>query len=142
MKTLIKGWLAALLILLPQLAAAQETPFRFFPAFVNSVYDGDTARVSINLNFGLVLVNQPLRFYGIDTPEIRGPEKIQGIIARDFVRRMMPVGSMVIVEILPDKSGLARTGKFGRWLAIIHVDGVNLNDLLIERGMAKPYLID
>ena len=35
------------------------------------VVDGDTVDVDINLGFGVVLANQRIRLYGIDTPESR-----------------------------------------------------------------------
>jgi micrococcal nuclease len=32
-----------------------------------------------------------------------------------------------------------RTGKYGRWLATIHMGGININKLLLEEGWAKIY---
>ena len=55
-------------------------------AKVVSVYDGDTITVDIDLGFGIVLKKQKLRLLGINTPEVRGEEKILGKKVRDLVR--------------------------------------------------------
>ena len=53
-------------------------------AKVVSVYDGDTITVDIDLGFGIVLKKQKLRLLGINTPEVRGAEKILGILIIGF----------------------------------------------------------
>lgn len=39
-----------------------------YRAFVRKVYDGDTITVDIDLGFEVLLKNQKLRLYGINTP--------------------------------------------------------------------------
>jgi len=84
-----------------------------YMAKVVSVYDGDTIRVDIDLGFGLSLKNQSIRFLGVDTPEVRGDGRDEGLIVRDYVRGQ-----------IMDKEIMLRTykdtkGKYGRWLAEI-----------------------
>ncbi len=45
---------------------------------VVNVYDGDTITVDIDLGFNMVMCNQKLRLYGINTPEVRGEEREEG----------------------------------------------------------------
>lgn len=107
-----------------------------YRAVVLSIYDGDTMTVDIDLGLGIWQHGQKLRLYGIDTPELRGPERPEGLAVRDEVRRLVPVGSEIMLQTLKDK-----TGKFGRWLGIIWSPNlpISLNAHLIRAGMADPY---
>ena len=107
-----------------------------YKAKVNSIYDGDTIRVDIDLGFGIIFRDQSLRLLGIDTPEIRGDEREQGLISRSFVAERIPVGS--VVQIITKKDSKE---KFGRYLATVYYgeELKNLNEELLQNGMAKPY---
>lgn len=112
----------------------------FYKAIIRSVYDGDTATADIDLGFNCWMKNEKLRFYGIDTPEIRGSseeEKEKAIQARDWVR-----------EQILDKEVIIKSygkGKYGRYLVEIwpiDVDKVSeetINSKLIKLGMAEEY---
>lgn len=110
-----------------------------YRARVVSVYDGDTVTVDLDLGLGVWLRGQRLRLVGLDTPEIRGPERPEGILVRDWVRERLPDGAEIIVQTQRD-----RTGKYGRWLARIWVPGEDgwwdLNKALLDSGRASPYL--
>ena len=56
-----------------------------FPALDWSVYDGDTISVTCDLGFG-VRFRLRGRLDGINTPELRGPERPDGLVARDWLR--------------------------------------------------------
>lgn len=113
-----------------------------YNAIVVKVYDGDTITVDIDLGFDVWLFNRSVRLYGIDTPEIRGEERPQGLISRDFVLTRIPVGSQVIIETYRDSSD-----KYGRYLATVwYKDPANpetmknLNQELLDAGLAEAYL--
>ena len=114
-----------------------EPSLYHYKAIVTGIYDGDTITLTIDLGLNTWLHDQKIRLYGIDTPEIRGPEREQGLIVRKAVLDRMPVGTEVLVETIKD-----RTGKFGRWLGIIWLPGseISINDWLLETGRAQPYL--
>lgn len=81
--------------------------------------------------------NERIRFYGINCPEKNTPE---GIDARDYVRRVIPVDSVVTLRTFyVSQSSLQ--DKYGRFLGIIEVDGMNLNDRLVQIGLAQPFMI-
>ena len=107
------------------------SPQYSYPADVTAVYDGDTITCNIKLGFGVELKKQKIRFYGINTPEIRGSDKANGIISRDFVRDKI-LEKTITLHTIKDKKG-----KYGRWLGIIMIDGINLNLELIQKGLAK-----
>ena len=108
--------------------------FYRYKAIITDVYDGDSVTADIDLGFGIWMRNQKLRLYGIDTPELRGAEREEGLKVRDYVTDLI-LGQEVIIESAKDKSG-----KYGRWLATIWIQGVNLNEKLLNEGKAKEYV--
>jgi micrococcal nuclease len=105
-----------------------------YTAQVQSVYDGDTCRVDIDLGLGSWIHNEKLRLVRINAPEMTGPKKKQGEASRDFLRELID-GQEIIIETIKD-----RRGKYGRYLAEIWIekDGlwININDTLVAAGHA------
>lgn len=104
-----------------------------YKAHIKDVYDGDTVTAVVDLGF-LHYQEMKLRLYGIDTPELRGAEREQGIVVRDIVREMI-LDKEVEIHSYKDKQG-----KYGRYLATIIVDGLDLNQWLVDNGHATVYL--
>ena len=107
------------------------TNLYYYKANVIKVYDGDTITVDIDLGIGIWLRKQSIRLYGIDAPEVRGSEKIEGKKSRDWLREKI-LGKEIILKTIKDK-----TGKYGRLLGEIWFENENINDLLVEVGMAE-----
>ena len=108
-----------------------------YKAKIKRFVDGDTVDVDIDLGFGIVLAKQRIRLYGIDTPESRTrdkEEKFYGKLAAQFLKDQCKKGSCITL-----KTHLDMKGKFGRILGEIIVDGVNINQLMIEEYMAVEY---
>lgn len=63
--------------------------------------------------------------------ELRGDEREAGIRSRDWLRARIG-GKQVLLRTLKDKKG-----KFGRYLGEIWLDGANINDALVEEGLAE-----
>lgn len=103
-----------------------------YKAKIIAVYDGDTVTAVVDLGF-LHSQEMKLRLYGIDTPEMRGPEKVEGKKVRDIVREMI-LDKEVEIHSYKDKQG-----KYGRYLATIIVDGLDVNQWLVDNGHAEPY---
>jgi micrococcal nuclease len=98
------------------------------------VVDGDTLDIDVDLGFKIHHIIR-VRLVGVDTPEVYGVKKdsqeyMMGKEASIKVEELC-LGKEVLVDTLKD-----RTGKYGRYLATIHVDGRNLNAMLIEMGYA------
>ena len=97
-----------------------------------SLYDGDTVRADIDLGFGLWIKNQPIRIYGIDSPELSTDA---GKAARVFSSSILAVGSSVILTTHKDDKE-----KYGRYLGKITLpDGSDYGTQMINGGFAKPY---
>jgi len=108
-----------------------------YPAKVERIVDGDTIVVDLCLGLNVILDDQYIRFYGIDAWETRGEERPKGLLAKEYVIRRLEEGK-VEIEIRPEW-GREGKGKYGRWLGIIYMDGVNINAELVEKGHAREY---
>jgi endonuclease YncB( thermonuclease family) len=102
---------------------------------VINVYDGDTFRVNIDSLPPIVGKNIPIRVNGIDTPEIRGKcqyEKNLALEARDFVRVKLANAKEIKLTNL-------QRGKYFRVVANVLVDGVSLEQELLDNKLAYEY---
>jgi micrococcal nuclease len=112
-------------------------PSYIYKAKVTSVYDGDTITAIVDLGFH-TSVEMKFRLYGIDTPEVRGATREEGLRVRDKVRALIDQKEVLL------KSHKGETGKYGRWLAeVLFIDNdgtsTNLNLLLVAEGCARSY---
>jgi endonuclease YncB( thermonuclease family) len=72
--------------------------------------------------------NKTVRLYGIDAPEMQQP---YGKKSRDFL-----ISLVNNKEIKLTQKGV---DKYGRVIGIIHINGQNVNELLIKNGFAWVY---
>ena len=113
------------------------TPKYIYKATIDRVIDGDSIEASIDCGFDVVLNRQQCRLKGIDTAETRGGSeetKAIGKLAKSILFDLLPVGHQVVIE-----TSLDRRGKFGRILAIVHSDQININQELLDRRLAVTY---
>ena len=102
--------------------------------------DGDTCVIDVDMGMAIT-VRATVRLYGINTPEVRGPEKVAGHAATqhlaDLLVQFRHEGEWdIVVRTHKDKKG-----KYGRYLAdLIGEDGdgnpVNLNMKMVADGHA------
>jgi endonuclease YncB( thermonuclease family) len=103
-----------------------------------SIFDGDSLTVQISL--GRHLKDRwTLRLARINTPELRDADpalKAKAYEARDYLRgrleAAMAAGADVIIHSV-------KLEKYGRALSELFVDGVNINDELVQKGYAVTY---
>jgi len=109
-----------------------------YPAQVERVVDGDTIIVSLSLGLDVVLEHQWIRLYDINAWEPKGEQKEKGLEATKYLEERLSKGEKIEIEIRPEweKGG---KGKYGRWIGVVYVDGVNINTELVERGHAEEY---
>ena len=103
-------------------------------ATVRSVFDGDTIRADLHLGLDLVLRNQPIRVQGLDAPEIRGDcarEQALARQARDRLRELLAGGEVAVETHGEDR--------YGRTLAVVRLDGIDVAEVLIGEGLARAY---
>ena len=107
-----------------------------YKAIVTDVYDGDTITVDIDLGLSVWVRGERIRLFGINAPEMRGPEREEGVVSLDFLRSRI-LGKKVVLRTVPSPKGKDKKGKYGRYLATVFYDGVNINNLLVTEGYAK-----
>lgn len=100
-----------------------------------SVYDGDTFRCNIPNVRPVIGENISIRLSRIQAPEIRTRRpcvKRAAIAARDRLREILHSSENIQLRAL-------QRDKYFRINAEVYVDGVNVNDLLMEENLAVPY---
>lgn len=105
-----------------------------YKAQVVGVHDGDSFTADIDLGLSVWLRGVKLRLAYINTPEVRGDNKEFALRVRDYVRELI-LNKEVFIKTEKD-----RTEKYGRYIAEVIVDGLNINKHLLELGMAQPYI--
>jgi micrococcal nuclease len=108
--------------------AAQERPRRP-SAVVTRVVDGDT----LELDNG-----KTVRLIGIDTPEVYGGTDCGGPQASAFMERIAS-GRRVSVYTDPTQD---RYDRYGRLLAYLEADGMDLGQAVLRSGWAQVYVYD
>ena len=106
------------LILFPSAVLAQTT------ITIQSCYDGDTCTTR---------TKEKIRLACIDTPELRGSraDPIPAKAARDYLNGLVAGEEVAIKRITKDR--------YGRTVAEISKDGVNIQQRLVEKGLARVY---
>jgi micrococcal nuclease len=87
------------------------------------VIDGDTIEAEIDLGFR-VFRKDIFRLAGIQAPE-------HDKASTDFLRSSLEEKTVILES--------RRSEKYGRWLAIVYADGVNVNQAMIDIGLAIAY---
>ncbi len=107
-----------------------------YKAVVTKVYDGDTITVEIDLGFKTSVKGEKIRLSRINTPEVRGASREEGLKSRDYLRSLI-LDKEIILETIRDKKG-----KYGRYLGEVFYkqeDGewLNINNHLVDKGLAE-----
>jgi micrococcal nuclease len=80
-------------------------------------------------------MDEPIRLFGINAPELKGPERPKGLKSRDRLRELLN-GKEIFVETIKDTKG-----KFGRYLGKIWIEEnrkwVSVNDRMVKEGFAE-----
>ena len=116
-------------LLLPLLAAlalhSSESAFSSFPIVsIRDCYDGDTCTT---------LEGEKIRLACIDTPELKGwkSDPLPAKEAKDFVNKLVANKKVSIKRITKDK--------YGRTVGELFKNGVNIQELILEKGYGKIY---
>lgn len=104
----------------------------YYQATVVKIIDGDTVKLNVDLGF-FISIEVVIRLARINAPELKGNEYFDGLESMQFLGNIIPAGTKVNLECKgKDKYG-------GRWIGEIFKDGININDTMVENGMAKHY---
>jgi micrococcal nuclease len=132
-------WLAIAIVFGASSAGANPVPdcgLFAYAAKITRVIDGDTVVADIDLGFDTWRHNERLRLAGIETPEkgAEGYEQSTEALASKVSSR-----EVYICTVKAKRSDKEVKGGFGRYLATIWKDSLNLNQWLLDEGYAIPY---
>lgn len=109
-----------------------------YACIIRRIVDGDTVDVDIDLGFNIWIHNERIRFYGIDTPELRTIDKVEkifGTYAKNYVENKLPIGSKQILKTTKDEGG-----KYGRILGdFLFDDEKSLVEQMIDDRVGVRY---
>lgn len=109
-----------------------------YRATITRVIDGDTVEADVDLGFHTYR-SERFRLYGINAPETKGDTREAGRLATqhliDLLSSHAPT-NRVTIQTKRDKQE-----KYGRYLAVLIANGVNINQRMVEDGHAVVYLI-
>lgn len=101
------------------------------------VIDGDTVELDIDLGFSITM-RERVRVLGINTPELKGESRRDGLTAKDFtVDWFENHGHDVVCRTTKDKQD-----SFGRFLAEITSGIYSLGADLLASGNAVPFMVE
>ena len=115
------------------------------------VIDGDTVVLHLSkefildVDFGFHIQDRmsltktaeiTVRLKGINTPEVIGPDKVKGLLAKAALEKLLMTSDLRVITYKADK--------YGRWLASIYVQmgtkpEIDVNQWMLDQGHAKPY---
>lgn len=113
-----------------------ETGAYAVPAVVDYVVDGDTFGATVLFDDD-ISVPVRVRILNIDTPEIHGKCKSEinkAYLGKDALAGILPQGTKVELDSIKDDKYLGRIDA-----NVVLKDGRNVGDIMIKRGLARPY---
>ncbi len=110
-------------------------PVYIYAATVNRVIDGDSVEVTADLGFDIIWQKKAVRLAHINAPELNSRE---GVLAKQNLEKLLSIGRQGTVFAVVIKT-FKPMDKYGRWLAEIYIDDLNINDQMVRDGHAVPY---
>ena len=106
---------------------------------IKRVIDGDTVEAEIDLGFH-VTFTVTLRLAGINAPETKGADRPRGLAATRYLDSLITdlTGGTRELTVRTQKDV---TEKYGRYLAVLIVGDVNVNDRMRTDGHAVPFMV-
>jgi micrococcal nuclease len=101
-----------------------------YKATIINVIDGDTVDAIIDMGFK-IHTTQRLRLNRIDTEEMHDPnleKRKLAVEAKEYLKNTL-LNKEVIIET-------RKSDSFGRWLAEIVCEDININNVLLEKNLA------
>ena len=113
------------------------TDFSYRVSKVVKIIDGDTIDVILDLGFDIMYKSR-VRLFGIDTPESRTRDVIEkeyGLMSKKYLTNKLKSAKKISIKTYKGEE----TGKFGRILGDVFVDGKSVNLMMCNDGYAVKY---
>ena len=118
------NWKKTILVSFLLVGLSSKTNAELPSTIIKSCYDGDTCTA---------IDGEKIRLACIDTPELKGKkaDPIAAKEARDFLNNLVSNNKVSIRRITTDR--------YGRTVAELFKNNVNLQDLIVKKGYGKIY---
>jgi micrococcal nuclease len=105
-----------------------------YKATVLKVIDGDTFDLLIDLGYH-TFIQKRIRLDGVDTPEVRGEERPEGLISKAAVEELIGGQEVRVISV-------RERDKYGRNIAriLFGENDVDLTDYLLDNKLGEPYV--
>ena len=121
-----------------------------YRAFAVENYDGDTAKFNIDLGMKSWIMKEPIRLYGMDTPELSSKdpeEKIKAYEAKNYLNSLLfetdakGVKTPRPVLLQTFKDAKERNGRYVG-IVTVEIDGkmIDVSQEMLRKGLAKIYV--
>ena len=117
-----------------------STDFSYRVAKVIKIIDGDTIDVMLDLGFDIMFKSR-VRLFGIDTPESRTRDVIEkeyGLMSKKYLTNKLKSAKKIAIKTYKGEE----TGKFGRILGDVFIDGKSVNLMMCNEGYAVKYYVE
>ena len=132
-------WIFPAVAVLAFVSQPRVEPKYTYAVKVDSVVDGDTMDLVIDLGFRTT-TEQRVRLLSVDCPEVKGATKKAGDAATEATRRWVKSHAGLVIRTLKTKK---QADSFGRYLVEVFGDAdgkqESLNQYLLDEGFAVPY---
>jgi len=118
------NWKRTILFVFLLLGLSSKANTKLPTTIIKNCYDGDTCTT---------IDGEKIRLACIDTPELKGKkaDPIAAIEAKDFLNNLVINEEVSIRRITTDR--------FGRTVAELYIDEINIQKLLVDKNLAKIY---
>ncbi|MDF2369356.1 MAG: thermonuclease family protein [Rhizobiaceae bacterium] len=99
---------------------------------------GDTIDVDNDTGFYIWIKQQHFRLIDIDASGMRDVERPPGLDSVEYLTDLIG-GKKIIIQTIKGRDGGDSRGKYGRWLGRIYLNGMDVNQHMIDVGYEIEY---
>jgi len=106
-----------------------------YQASLVKVVDGDTIDALVEVGFHLT-AKLRLRLLGVDAAELSSPdpaERAKAIEAKRWLAQQLSIQGSFLIRT-------EKSDSFGRYLADVYLGDIHMNKLMVDLGIAAPWL--
>ena len=100
---------------------------------LSRIIDGDTFEVILDHGCKLKSEDMMIRLWQVNTPETKGSEKVAGLYVEKQVTELFKDDSVITID-----SKAYKTDSFERLICLLWVDGICINQWLLQNRYAWP----
>jgi micrococcal nuclease len=121
------------------MATKESLNYTYYAEVIELAHDGDTIRLDVDLGYD-AHIHKNIRLENINAAELddKNPDvKKEAFAARDYLRKLLPIGTKVVVKTEKFRES------FIRYVGFIYLqDGTDIGKSMVNAGHAVIVLVD